>query len=158
MKKETEKKEAAAGKRLILAFNKDLNDLPLGPGHPCGICGEDVFPHGFDFRLIENDTGKSFELTSYVCDKCAKKYFHSLVFVQHQAADWVLEERKRAYEEGREAGRQEGKREAGRLILEAINEPVEKRILRVCQTEILATHKPSFDWSGLEFSEKDIPS
>lgn len=90
---------------------------------PCGICGNMIGPgSGLDYFLNNEPDGPS----SLVCDACAQKYAPDIIAIRQVAFRFAEREASLTRNDIREK------------IRDAINEPVEKRVMKVldeiCQT------------------------
>jgi hypothetical protein len=122
--------------KIKLQFNENLEE------GPCAFCGGRCTPDGLDF-MVEGTR-------ALVCGGCVKEKDPDLFEIHEGAHRWTKTKNKEAYQEGHRDGIQDGKAEAGRLIFEAIREPLEARLLRLLETEL------NVKSSGV-FPEDDIP-
>lgn len=123
---ETETKEVAAGdgKRIVLEVNGNLAD------GPCGFCGGECHPDGFDF-FIEGTKG-------FVCTDCVKEKAPDLYLIHRDAHQWRENDIEKAWHEGEKAGMER----AGKMILYSIEETPVDRVKRVCMAELGAEDVP----------------
>ena len=105
MKAESKKRMAGDVRRITLKMSNALVN------NPCAFCGGRCDPGGLDFFAAGTER--------LVCDSCAKKYAPEMVKIQEAAYNYA----KRDVELVRN--------DIQEKIRDVINEPVEKRIMKV---------------------------
>ena len=101
---------------------------------PCKFCGR-------KFLVWEEMEGLEFVLEESgapVCIDCVKQKAPDIYMIWREISRWNETTAPAAWENGFS----EGKKAAGRMILDAIEEPEIERIKRVCRHELKATPKP----------------
>ena len=102
---EKEIRTAGREERITLRLNNSLTN------DPCKFCGARCDPNGFDFFTEGTE--------ALVCDSCAKKYAPEMVEIQKAALSYTQ----------RDVSLMVG--HIQEKIRDVINEPVEKRIMKV---------------------------
>lgn len=123
---ENEKKDVAAavegncgycGKKHIMTLIENDEGKPK----TCAMCEDNITePCGFDFFLSESTD-------QFVCKSCATKYAPWLIPIQEQALFYVKLVTEKA--------KQDLWRDVRGQVMQAINEPAEKRIMKVFELE-----------------------